>query len=309
MANDTRKGLAAYSARDAAPRFQSLCASTFSSLQERIRLGQEVAASTEASEHAFLRTFPYFARDKTIAKNLHTLMDALDTWNAMHANGDLMQSEDIPSLEQLGDWAATVHRLTALLGQTNNELNDPRGSEILQELRSAYVEHSHSHPHVFGLESPNNTQMETQTESAEAPGPSSPPRSRVEFISEVDDMHTDQTTTQRLSNDREAAQQLALHTSAFQDQDTHLDSLSASISRQHHLSLRMNEELELHSDLLHDLDRGVDHTELRLGGASNYLDRFRQSMNEHGKSKTNTGSVWVIFVLIIVLVLLIALFK
>lgn len=139
MASEARKGLAALSARDAAPRFQSLCASTFSALQERIRLGHEVAMSTEGSEHAFLRTFPYFARDKTIAKNLHTLMDALDAWNATHANGDLLQSDDVPTLEQITDWTATVHRLVHLLGETNNELNDPRGTEMLNELRIAYV--------------------------------------------------------------------------------------------------------------------------------------------------------------------------
>ncbi|WFC93781.1 hypothetical protein MBRA1_000404 [Malassezia brasiliensis] len=139
MASETRKGLAALNARDAAPRFQSLCASTFAALQERIRLGHEVAISTEGSEHAFLRTFPYFARDKTIAKNLHTLMDALDTWKATYANGDLLQSDDVPSIEQLSDWTATVHRLVHLLSETNNELNDPRGSEMLAELRNAYV--------------------------------------------------------------------------------------------------------------------------------------------------------------------------
>lgn len=134
-----RRGLAAYGARDAAPRFQSLCASTFAVLQERIRLAHEIASSAEASDHAFLRTFPYFARDKTIAKNLHTLMDALDAWNAVHARGDLMQDDDVPTPEQLGDWTGTVHRLVHLLGQTNNELNDPRGTEIVQDLRSSYV--------------------------------------------------------------------------------------------------------------------------------------------------------------------------
>lgn len=139
MSSDARAGLAGYSARDAAPRFQSLCASTFSILQERIRLGHEIASSTEASEHAFLRTFPYFARDKTVVKHLHTLMDALDTWNVAYANDDLMKSDELPSLDQLSEWTATVHRLVALLGQTNNELNDPRGTEMLHELRSAYV--------------------------------------------------------------------------------------------------------------------------------------------------------------------------
>lgn len=86
-------------------------------------------------------------------------------------------------------------------------------------------------------------------------------------------------------DDRFAAQQLAQQNMAFRQQDTHLDHLSASISRQHELSLRMNEELELHTDLLHELDRDVDDTGLRLGGASDRLERFRRSVKEHGRSR------------------------
>lgn len=106
--------------------------------------------------------------------------------------------------------------------------------------------------------------------------------SRVEFMTQVDDLQEGDSSTRYAPDDREAAAQFALQNAAFRDQDTHLDHLSTSISRQHDLSLRMNEELELHAGLLTDLDRGVDDTELRLGGASNRLDRFRASMKEHG---------------------------
>lgn len=103
---------------------------------------------------------------------------------------------------------------------------------------------------------------------------------RSEFSSYVDDL--DHMSMPRDSQkDQEAAQQLAMQTSAFQNQDMHLDHLSASISRQHDLSLRMNEELELHSDLLHDMNHGVDNTQLRLGGANSRLEHFRQGMREN----------------------------
>ena len=76
------------------------------------------------------------------------------------------------------------------------------------------------------------------------------------------DLQADQPTAV-ITVDREAAAQFALQNAAFRDQDTHLDHLSTSISRQHDLSLRMNEELELHAGLLTDLDRGVDDAETR----------------------------------------------
>jgi syntaxin 8 len=66
-------------------------------------------------------------------------------------------------------------------------------------------------------------------------------------------------------------------------QDNQLDSLSASIGRQHHLSLQMNEELQTHADLLDEMDAAVDSTSARLGRASRKLDVVTRSLKEHGE--------------------------
>lgn len=72
----------------------------------------------------------------------------------------------------------------------------------------------------------------------------------------------------------------------WDDQDQHLDALSASLNRQHEMSLQMNEELDLHRELLEEFDRDTNRTGLRLGGASNQMDRLRNSLKDHGESST-----------------------
>ncbi|WFD36073.1 hypothetical protein MCUN1_002944 [Malassezia cuniculi] len=96
--------------------------------------------------------------------------------------------------------------------------------------------------------------------------------------------------------------EMEMHQQMMDEQDSRLDMLAASISRQHMLSVQMNDELEIQSGLISGLDQDVESTGLRLGGASNQLERLRRTASEH-------GSLWIIFVLIIVLVLLIALVK
>ncbi|BGP27234.1 SNARE domain containing protein [Rhodotorula toruloides] len=88
----------------------------------------------------------------------------------------------------------------------------------------------------------------------------------------------------------------------IEDQDTQLDSLSSAISRQHALSLRVAEELELHSSLLDDTDSALDRTQSNLRRASGRLDQFTRRAK-------NTGSTGLIVALIILLVILIVIFK
>ncbi|SJX62037.1 uncharacterized protein SRS1_10671 [Sporisorium reilianum f. sp. reilianum] len=88
----------------------------------------------------------------------------------------------------------------------------------------------------------------------------------------------------------------------WDDQDQHLDALSASLQRQHEMSLQMNEELDLHQELLEEFDGDADRTGLRLGGTANQLDRLRNSIKDH-------GMVWILGALIVTLILLIAFFK
>lgn len=69
----------------------------------------------------------------------------------------------------------------------------------------------------------------------------------------------------------------------WNDQDQHLDALTLSLNRQHEMSLQMNEELDLHQELLEEFDGDAERTGLRLGGASNQLDRLRNTLRDHGE--------------------------
>lgn len=66
------------------------------------------------------------------------------------------------------------------------------------------------------------------------------------------------------------------------EQDQHLDLLSHSITRQHHISLQINEELDVHSDLLQELDTQIDRTEGRLGRARKSLDKVVRGVKNNG---------------------------
>ncbi|GAA5981156.1 hypothetical protein JCM5350_007178 [Sporobolomyces pararoseus] len=101
---------------------------------------------------------------------------------------------------------------------------------------------------------------------------------------------------------RANSQVMQMQQRMMEDQDEQLDSLSSAISRQHALSLRVAEELELHSNLLDDTEAAVDRTDANLRRASGRLDQFAQ------KAK-NTGSTGLIVALIVILVILIIVFK
>ena len=66
------------------------------------------------------------------------------------------------------------------------------------------------------------------------------------------------------------------------EQDQYLDLLSHSINRQHHMSLQINEELDVHSNLLEELDTELDRTEGRLGKARKALDKVAHGVKSNG---------------------------
>lgn len=67
------------------------------------------------------------------------------------------------------------------------------------------------------------------------------------------------------------------------EQDSHLDQLSQSINRQHHISLQINDELDVHSGLLEELDTDIDRTHSRLGNARRRLDRVATGAKENSE--------------------------
>ncbi|KAI9457640.1 syntaxin-like protein [Lactarius psammicola] len=86
------------------------------------------------------------------------------------------------------------------------------------------------------------------------------------------------------------------------DQDVHLDTLSHSITRQRDLSMQINDELDVHTGLLEELDHEMDNTGNRLSRAGQRLGRVAKGAKEH-------GSVVTIGLLILVLLILIIVFK
>ncbi|KAF5381654.1 hypothetical protein D9615_005477 [Tricholomella constricta] len=86
------------------------------------------------------------------------------------------------------------------------------------------------------------------------------------------------------------------------EQDEHLDRLSNSINRQHHISLQINDELDVHTGLLEELDTDLDRTGSRLSSARRRLDQV-------ARGAKNNGSTVTIGLLIFVLLILIIIFK
>jgi hypothetical protein len=66
------------------------------------------------------------------------------------------------------------------------------------------------------------------------------------------------------------------------EQDQQLDHLSHSINRQHHISLQINEELDVHHGLLTELDADIDSTQSRLGKARQKLDHVARGVKNNG---------------------------
>ncbi|KAI6000855.1 syntaxin-like protein [Pisolithus albus] len=86
------------------------------------------------------------------------------------------------------------------------------------------------------------------------------------------------------------------------DQDAHLTHLSSSIGRQHHISLQINDELEVQIGLLDTLDTELDGTDVRMRSARRRLERVARGAKENGSTVT-------IVLLILVLLVLIVVFK
>ncbi|GAA5971627.1 hypothetical protein JCM8115_005886 [Rhodotorula mucilaginosa] len=120
-------------------------------------------------------------------------------------------------------------------------------------------------------------------------------------------VHDDPRDLKQMEEDEEEMERanqevLQMQQRMLEDQDSQLNSLSSAISRQHALSLRVAEELELHSSLLDDTDEALDRTGSNLRRASGRLDDFTRRARD-------TGSTGLIIALIILLVILIVIFK
>ncbi|KAG7095175.1 hypothetical protein E1B28_005954 [Marasmius oreades] len=185
------------------------------------------------------------------------------------------------------------------------EMEEKEGrSEASKLLRSQYDRMRSMLPGVDGIESleaPETrtalTSLTSPSTSSLAPLPPTPPpkndRSDSGFMPYTDDPE---------ARYEDPASVLQTQRQMMDEQDLHLDRLSSSISRQHHLSLQINDELDVHTGLLEELDTELDRTEGSLSSARRRLDRVAQGAR-------NNGSTVTIAVLILLLLILIIVFK
>ena len=84
---------------------------------------------------------------------------------------------------------------------------------------------------------------------------------------------------------------LQMQQQMMNDQDVHLDLLSQSINRQRDLSLQINDELDVHTGLLEELDHELDHTGSRLSRARRGLDRVAKGAKDNGASNPRSATI------------------
>lgn len=124
-----------------------------------------------------------------------------------------------------------------------------------------------------------------------------PPHTAVTFPDSSDD-ETDRLEEDESTLRRANTEVMQMQRQLINDQDDTLDSLSSAISRQHHLSLNISSELEMHEGLLESTDAALDRTATRLQRAGKNLKTVSSGVKA-------TGTTGIIILLIIILVVLI----
>ena len=135
---------------------------------------------------------------------------------------------------------------------------------------------------------PSTATAEIITSAASAAPASSDPSPPPEDSTAAAESDTDAEPFTPYTDDPEAGytneEMLQMQQQMMNDQDVHLDRLSQSINRQRDLSLQINDELDVHTGLLEELDHELDHTGSRLSRARRGLDRVAKGAKDNGAS-------------------------
>ncbi|KAI8820158.1 uncharacterized protein EV422DRAFT_81049 [Fimicolochytrium jonesii] len=99
----------------------------------------------------------------------------------------------------------------------------------------------------------------------------------------------------------DAGSSLQLHQRIMDDQDNQLDELAETIGRQKQIGLMINDELDLHVDLLEETETRVDNTHRRLQGAGRRLEQVLLSGSRNSKGNTLICILVGILILVIVI--------
>ncbi|KAI9093449.1 hypothetical protein DFS34DRAFT_630753 [Phlyctochytrium arcticum] len=120
----------------------------------------------------------------------------------------------------------------------------------------------------------------------------------VRFSNQVDSSPLGQDNG--VDGELQAGEHVLLQQRIMDDQDSHLDELSATIERQKHIGLMINDELDLHVDLLEDTETRVDSTQQRLRGVGRRLERVMMNSTSSSRGTTVMCALFVILILVIV---------
>ncbi|KAF9787798.1 syntaxin-like protein [Thelephora terrestris] len=132
----------------------------------------------------------------------------------------------------------------------------------------------------------------------EPPTASSPPRAPSPAPGDIFTPYTDDPDGSGYESN-----EMMLHSQRriIDEQDGHLEHLSQSISRQHHISLQINDELDTHTGLLEGLDHDLDRTQSRMSNARRRLERVARGAKANGSSVTIALLILILLLLIIIL--------
>ncbi|CDZ96364.1 SNARE protein TLG1/Syntaxin 6 [Phaffia rhodozyma] len=238
--------------------------------QRSISIGLQPPAFTEA----------------TILKNLNLIQQGLQ---AIHFQSSTAPVSDSKGLRD------GLDRLLGLMEQ------DPAGKEKVISIREFLTELATPLPSVASTRPASPTMPAAHLPRTNEPVfGESKPQSNKPYSSYRDE--EDEESSPFDEPYRDDSEVMMQQREMMSDQDARLAQLSTSINRQHHLSLQIGDELEVHQDLLDDTDHALDRTTVRLDRARRQLDGFA------GKAKENASAVTIV-ILIVLLAILILVFK
>eukprot|EP00026_Physarum_polycephalum_P013772 Phypoly_transcript_14212.p1 GENE.Phypoly_transcript_14212~~Phypoly_transcript_14212.p1 ORF type:complete len:250 (+),score=47.31 Phypoly_transcript_14212:106-855(+) len=100
------------------------------------------------------------------------------------------------------------------------------------------------------------------------------------------------------TKDLNNAQLLHYQKTVMQQQDDHIDILSASIVRQKEIAVTINTELDVHTRLLDDLDSKTDKTAYGIQAANKRISRVAEN--------SKVGGMWCVIILLIIFIIVLA---
>ncbi|KAG9186762.1 hypothetical protein G6011_09870 [Alternaria panax] len=261
-------------------------------------LADHIKLSLLERQRALSLNLPSNTQDGQISRSLEQLRSGIESLaSQVQDTSDESISSQLPRLRsQLSELTSQFTRASSSTTTTTSAtLTSPNDPSLSRDFTAA----QNKKPHTTTTRSPSKSVRFTDAtdDDADSDADSDPNRASL-FPYRDDPAEAHGPDVSALDN-----QQIhAYHDRVIRDQDSQLDQLGQSISRQRELSMQIGDELDGQVLLLDDVEEGVDRHAAQFVRARGRLDRFSRKAREN-------WSLTVIVVLIIILVLLIVITK